>query len=228
MRLQLRPLGISFLIHLLAFGLFLFWLTRDKPEKLPVPLKIQISSFSPSVIAVQVPIKPIQPHPEPPLQKPIPTPIKQVPIIKPRIPSPVINTPTTSVPVQVQPKASAPRAIPETPSVEIPKPAVTTAPAPVINVEKEFLDAHLGEIRALLLQNFKYPKMAQKLKIQGEVRVSFTLEKDGSVESVKVIEGSGFDILDDDAVALINKTASSFPKPTKSVRISVPMSYVLR
>ena len=70
--------------------------------------------------------------------------------------------------------------------------------------------------------------MAQKLKMQGDVRVSFSLEKDGSVANVKVIESSGFDILDDDAVALINKTASSFPKPTKSVRISVPLSYVLR
>jgi len=226
MTLRLRPLGISFLIHLLAFGLFLFWLTRDTPKKLPVPLKIQISSFSPSVVAVPVPLNSIQP--QPPLQKPIPTPIKKIPIANPRIPAPAVATPVVFVPVPLQPKTPLPRAILETPLVEAPKPAVAVAPAPVINVEKEFLDAHLEEIRALLLQNFKYPKMAQKLKIQGEVRVSFTLEKDGSVEKVKVIEGSGFDILDNDAVALINKTASSFPKPTKSVRISVPMSYVLR
>lgn len=226
MTLQLRPLGISLLLHVLLFGLFLFWLTRDKPQETPVPLKIHISSFSPSVVAVHVPLKSNQPHTQP-LQKPIQTPIK-VPIAKPQTPAPVVAAPAVSVPVQVQPKASVPRAIPETTSVEIPKPVVTVAPAPVINVEKEFLDAHLGEIRALLLQNFKYPKMAQKLKIQGEVKVSFTLEKDGRVESVKVIESSGFDILDEDAIALINKTASSFPKPTKSVRISVPLSYVLR
>jgi TonB family protein len=227
MTLQLRPLGISFLVHLLLFGLFLFWLTRDKPEKLSVPLKIQISSFSPTVVAVQAPINSIQPHTQPPLQKPIPAPVK-IPIAKPRTPAPIVAVPAVSVPMQVQPKTLVPRPIQESPSVEAPKPAVAAVPATVINVEKEFLDAHLGEIRGLLLQNFKYPKMAQKLKMQGEVQVAFSLEKDGSVESVKVIESSGFDILDYYAVALINKTAPSFPKPTKSIRISVPLSYVLR
>jgi protein TonB len=97
----------------------------------------------------------------------------------------------------------------------------------VVNIEKEFLNAHLGEIRALLLQNLKYPKMAQKLKMQGDVRIAFSLNSDGSVEDIKIIESSSFEILDDDARGLIEKMAGHFPKPTKSVRISVPLSYVL-
>jgi periplasmic protein TonB len=64
--------------------------------------------------------------------------------------------------------------------------------------------------------------------MQGEVRIAFTLGADGSVEDIKIIEGSGFDLLDEDARTLIEKTASKFPKPSKSVRISVPLSYVLR
>jgi protein TonB len=110
--------------------------------------------------------------------------------------------------------------------IEAPK--APPPPPPPVNVEKEFLNAHLGEIRGQLLQNFKYPKMAQKLKMQGEVKVSFSLSSDGSVDNIKVVESSGFDILDEDAVALIQKTASTFPKPSKSVRITVPLSYVLR
>ena len=90
------------------------------------------------------------------------------------------------------------------------------------------MDAHLGEIRALLIQNLKYPKNAQRLKMQGEVRVSFRLKSDGSVENIEVLKSSGFEILDEDAKALINHTAPQFPKPTKSVSLSIPLSYLLR
>jgi protein TonB len=69
--------------------------------------------------------------------------------------------------------------------------------------------------------------MAQKLRMQGDVRVSFSLDNDGKVSNIKVIGSSGFDILDEDAVSLIEKTASRFPKPSESVRISVPLSYTL-
>jgi protein TonB len=128
--------------------------------------------------------------------------------------------------IQPQPSVQAPAATP----IQTPKaPTITpTPPPPPLNIEKEFLNAHLGEIRALLLQNMKYPKMAQKLKMQGEVRIAFSLDADGSVENVKVVESSGFEILDEDAVSLIEKTASKLPKPSKSVRITVPLSYILR
>ncbi|MFA6145654.1 MAG: energy transducer TonB [Sulfurimonas sp.] len=94
------------------------------------------------------------------------------------------------------------------------------------NSGSEFLNAHLGEIRGLLLQNFRYPKEAQKRKMQGKVKVSFLLSSDGSVDNIKVVESSGFEVLDDDAVYLIERTASTFPKPTKSVRITVPLEYI--
>ncbi len=227
MILKLRPLGISLLFHVIVFGLFLFWLTGDKPQQLPKPLKIHISSFvTPSVqtplpsVAAPLPIIPPK-QTIPPLPKPAP--IQSVvtkPLLSKTTPVPTVSRPIPQI--QPQPSVQAPTAI----AAEIPK-APSAPPPPPVNVEKEFLNAHLGEIRSLLLQNMKYPKNAQRLKMQGEVRISFTLGTDGSVENVKVVESSGFEILDEDAVALIEKTATKFPKPNKSVRISVPISYVL-
>ena len=227
--MTIRPLGISLLIHLLAFGIFLFLFTHNASKKPPEPLKIRIAAFIPPT-TVQAPIPtppmPIVPPKQtpPPIQKNTPPPPVAVakPIPSTVVPVPVTSRPTPPVPQPIQPLTQAPA-----PKV-IEAPKAPPPPPPPVNVEKEFLNAHLGEIRGQLLQNFKYPKMAQKLKMQGEVKVSFSLSSEGKVDNIKVSESSGFDILDEDAMALIEKTASTFPKPSKSVRITVPLSYVLR
>lgn len=230
-RKKVYPLGISLFIHTLAIGLFLFWFLHDAPKKSPEPLKIHISSFVTPTVQKSSPIVPTPLPAVPPkqtfipIQKPVPLPsvITKSPIVK-TIPVPTVSHQIPQT--QPQPSVQAPAVIPtQTPKV----PAIApTPPPPPLNIEKEFLNAHLGEIRGLLVQNLKYPKIAQKLKMQGEVRIAFSLDADGSVENVKVVESSGFEILDEDAVSLIEKTASKFPKPSKSVRITVPLSYVLR
>ncbi|HEX5711543.1 MAG TPA: energy transducer TonB [Sulfuricurvum sp.] len=214
-----RPLVISLLIHAFALGLFLFWLLSDKPKKADEPLKIHMASF---ILPAPQSVSPPKP-PTPIVPKNIPMPPVVRPVIKP---SPLVSRPTLPMPAA----QAVPQPIYAPTPVEAPKP-VAAQPIPPqlppVNVEKEFLNAHLGEIRALLLQNLKYPKMAQKLRMQGDVRIAFSLNSDGSVENIKVVESSGFEILDEDARELIEKMAGRFPKPSKSVRISVPLSYVL-
>ncbi len=216
-----RSLFISLLIHAFALGLFFFWFFGDQPKKAQKPLKIRLASLIvPIHTNIQTIVPPKQPAPTPVEKKNIPTP----PAVRSTIKTlPLVASPTFSTPV-VQIK---PQPILAPVSVEVSKPVVAVPPPPPVNIEKEFLNAHLGEIRALILQNLKYPKMAQKLKMQGDVRIAFTLNSDGNVEDIKISESSGFEILDDDARGLIEKMAGRFPKPTKSVRISVPLSYVL-
>lgn len=226
MILNNRPLGISLLLHAVLLGLFFFAGSMYVQKKPPEPLKIHISSFA-------APVKQSMPTPLPPKQQepaPIPKNIPIQPALTPPLkPTPIVPRPIIPV-VQTISKAPSVVATPVAPpkALDAPKAPPAPPPPPPVNVEKEFLNAHLGEIRGLLVQNLKYPKMAQKLKMQGEVRIAFTLGTDGSVEDIKIIESSGFDLLDDDARTLIEKTASKFPKPSKSVRISVPLNYVLR
>ena len=220
---QLRPLGISLLLHAFILGLFLLWLTSDRPKKISQPLKIHISAYTPS----ETPSKTVIPRTAP-IQ-----PVKQTlsvktPVEKPIIPSQLSATKPPASLVIAPPKPAS--IIQAAPVVEIPKPStiVTTPQSPPLNIEKEFLNAHLGEIRALLIQNLKYPRNAQRLKMQGEVHVSFRLKSDGSIDNVEVTQSSGFEILDEDAKALIKNTAPQFPKPTKSISLSVPLNYLLR
>lgn len=108
-----------------------------------------------------------------------------------------------------------------------PMPAPLPRPEPV-NIEQEYLDSHLATIRDLLIKYRKYPTQAVRLKQEGDVRISFRLKNNGEVEDIKILGSSGYELLDEDAMKLIQKTALYFPKPSKSVRITVPLRYNLR
>lgn len=75
-----------------------------------------------------------------------------------------------------------------------------------------------------------YPKEAKENSIEGKVYVNFTIEKDGSINEVKVIKGV-HPLLDEEAVRVVE----SFPKwkpgkhKGKKVRVSfnIPLNFVL-
>ena len=228
---QLRPLFYSLFIHIFLLGLFIFAFTYTPKKESVTSVRLQMISLSspsgPSLPKKQTSTQPAKEIKSIPVQKV--TPITPTPVIQKALtPAPTTQpTPTVTPQPIARPSITVPTAIPLSPPTETPK-TVHQPIVPSINTEKEFLDAHLGEIRALLIQNLKYPKNAQRLKMQGEVRVSFRLKSDGSVENIEVLKSSGFEILDEDAKALINHTAPQFPKPTKSVSLSIPLSYLLR
>lgn len=226
MTLQLRSFLYSLALHTFFGAIFIFFLTHTTPPEPPETIKISLNTLQaqepipPKHIQKPTPIEPTQP------QKVVPI-TKVQPSIPQKIsPAPIQKTPPVAIP-QPAPPVVVTQSIVTTAPISAPKKAPPPPPPPP-NVQKEFLNAHLGEIREILAQNLKYPKMAQKLRMQGEVRIAFSLDSDGSVSNIKVIESSGFDLLDSDAASLIEKTASRFPKPSESVRISVPLSYVLR
>ncbi|WP_310440392.1 TonB family protein [Sulfuricurvum sp.] len=97
-----------------------------------------------------------------------------------------------------------------------------------INIEEQYLEDHLSTIRNILVKYRKYPSQAVRLKQEGGVKVTFRLKQNGEVEDVRIVGSSGYDILDEDAIALIQKSAEYFPKPPKAVRITVPLNYALK
>lgn len=220
-----RPLSYSFAIHLIVLAVLIFSLSDDSKKESRTSLKLKMISLS-SPVDPSLPKKSTLPQPKKEEIKSLPE-QKETPII----PTPIIQKTLTPAPTALSQPINRPsvpaQTAPLSPSVETPK--ITHPPiAPSANIEKEFLNAHLGEIRALLIQNLKYPRNAQRLKMQGEVRVSFRLKSDGSVENIDVIQSSGFELLDEDARALIKNTALQFPKPTKNINLSIPLSYLLR
>lgn len=225
-----RPLFYSVLVHFCLLCVFFFVFAHNPKKEPRTSLKLKMISLS-SPADPSLPKKPTLPQPKKEEIKSLPvqkTPITPTPAIqKAPTPAPTAQPVPTALSQPInRPSVPAP-VTPLSSPVEIPK--ITPPPiAPSVNIEKEFLNAHLGEIRALLIQNLKYPRNAQRLKMQGEVRISFRLKSDGSVENIEVIKSSGFEILDEDAKALIKNTSPQFPKPTKNISLSIPLNYLLR
>jgi periplasmic protein TonB len=223
-----RPFLYSLLVHFCILAVFIFSFTHTQKTESRTSLKLKMISL-PLPMSPSLEKKQILPQPK--------KEITSIPVQK--------TTPTTPAPLEQKVLTPSPIAQVAPTQQSITRPSVTASPTPLsspaetpkvthppiaqsVNIEKEFLDAHLGEIRALLIQNLRYPRNAQRLKMQGEVRVSFRLKSDGSVENIEVVKSSGFEILDEDAKALIKNTAPQFPKPSKSINLSIPLSYLLR
>lgn len=166
-------------------------------------------------------------------------------IVKP-LPKETVQ-PTSQIPMleqakiieEIKPQAEIKEVFKESKPIETPQLAqmepkttpLLSTPQPItppVNVEEQYLDEHLSAIRDLLLKHRKYPTQAVRLKQEGAVKVTFRLKQNGEVEDIRIVGSSGYDLLDEDAMNLILKTAGYFPKPPKSVRITVPLRYNLK
>lgn len=198
-------------------------------KTMPIPvekikLKILIPTSEPEVSAPPTPIQPQQPVMK--TVVPVPVPETQKPrVITPPKPSVIPQnapvTPTFQPPVPV----AVPTNVIKT--AEVIPAAVPKAPPPP-KVQENYEEENLGRIRSILADRLKYPKNALRLKQQGESTVTFTLGTDRTVSQITISQSSGFELLDEAARSLIESSASEFPKPSKSVRISVPIAYKLR
>jgi protein TonB len=82
-------------------------------------------------------------------------------------------------------------------------------------------------IKDRILGRIVYPNLARRMGWHGRVLTSFVIHVDGSVSDIKVINSSGFKVLDENAVSTI-QDVSPFPRPPIAARIIIPISYRLR
>lgn len=79
-----------------------------------------------------------------------------------------------------------------------------------------------------LAQNIKYPKNARENGISGTVYIQFVVEKDGTIEEVKVLRGIGFGC-DEEAIRVVKSMPKWKPglQRGKPVRVSynIPINF---
>ncbi len=103
------------------------------------------------------------------------------------------------------------------PVVNFPRPEVTiargtTPPA----AEKASLRAHYkAKLLARIEKNKHYPNRARRRRIEGEVRVRFTILKDGEVRDVVLDRSSGSEVLDKAALEVVMNLTRVDPLPLK-------------
>ena len=81
-------------------------------------------------------------------------------------------------------------------------------------------------IRESIIKNIHYPDRARRMGWEGRVMLSFTLFENGSVHDIKIVNSSGFKILDESAKEAIIKTAFPRKVPYKLV-VVLPIEYKL-
>ena len=201
-----RAIFLSLLIHLMFLVNFVDLFKR--PPAPPPELQITFQKLE-NHVSETVPQ---------PAQLPKPVEKKIIPIIKKDAENPI--------PSQQKPTKEA-----ETKPEEKKEATPTQANSDVKNAGEAALN-DFSNILARHIAKFKlYPKIAQMRGWQGELVLEVKLNGDGALISSKIVKGSGFDVLDNEGLEMVNR-ASPFPVPPeilkgKSFSILVPIRFKL-
>lgn len=103
------------------------------------------------------------------------------------------------------------------------KPNSTSAEAQ----RETYLKEKLFVISQIIQRNIRYPVIAQRMGWEGKVLLAIRLGEDGSLKEVKVLESSGHEVLDKNAVETVKRVANLFPKPPVEVIVKLPVRYEL-
>lgn len=82
-------------------------------------------------------------------------------------------------------------------------------------------------IRDAIMKNIKYPDRARRLGIEGKVMLSFTVLENGMIREVRVIDSSGYRILDESAKDAAAETRIARKMPHRIV-VRLPIAYRLQ
>ena len=163
---------------------------QPKPKPIIKPKPIEKTKPIPKPIPIPEPI--IEPITEP-VVEPISEPIFE-PIIEPVV-EPISETVETNEVVQTS------------------EPVLTTPNPQVVNNYSNLLRAHIAKHK-------KYPRIAQRRKMQGEVVIAIQIRGDGSLISKDIQKSSGYKVLDKEGMKMMEKS-KPFPVPPDTLKNSV-------
>lgn len=109
---------------------------------------------------------------------------------------------------------------------------VAEAPAAPQVAQGSLLDAYRQRLTELLAGQQQYPRVAAQRGWEGEVRLRLQVARRGNLVSVRVDRSSGFEVLDQHALAMLDRLASLPPLPdgleASEIQVVVPVNYRLR
>jgi len=202
----------------------------DLPPPPPEPPK---PAPEPAVLPPLQPLplpEPLPPEPEFKVPEPPPSPAPKPEVVlppKPR-PKPKARPHPIERPPEVQPKPQPPAVSPPAPAAPAPAPAPVASPAMVAAARQSWQSQLAGR-----LERYKrYPRPAQEQRQQGVVYLHFALDRQGNVLSSRIERGSGHAMLDEEALALLQR-AQPLPSPPPEIsgtriELVVPIRFALR
>ena len=103
---------------------------------------------------------------------------------------------------------------------------VTNAAAHSETSKAVYLKEQYLYIRERIVTRISYPSLARKMGWCGRVKIAFVVREDGGVDNVRVVESSGFTLLDTNTIDTVKK-AAPFPGPPIRAEIRMAITYRL-
>lgn len=203
-----RTLGGAFALALLLEAAIvasaLLWLDRAPPPA---------DSDKPSLEVSLVTLPPAPaPPPPPPVPQPEPPPPQPVPQPSPKPPPPKPAPRRKRPPPKIVKPVEAPN--PETASVQYPAAPAPSVPAPRAP-SADAMASFDSKVRAAVEAAVRFPYAAEMMRQYGRARVEFDY-RDGAVSSIRLVQSSGFALLDPAALAAVRD--ARYPPPPPELR----------
>jgi len=223
-------LGFSFLLHAMLFAV-MSWQRNHAPVALP-PILATIRLIN---VTESEPVAAAAPSPAPATvsQKARQTPTRAERPLAPRVIQTVgpanVPTPPPSPLTAAATETVASATTQSVPVVEAVRPA---APAAAQRPQSELLDNYRQKLGDLLARQHEYPRVAAMRGWEGEVRLRLKVARKGNLLGVVLDHSSGFDVLDQHAMAMLESLASLPPLPdaleANEIQVVVPVNYKLK
>ncbi|EAJ7105631.1 energy transducer TonB [Campylobacter upsaliensis] len=93
---------------------------------------------------------------------------------------------------------------------------------------KQREESALNKIQEAIQKAQIYPLIAQKKRMSGVVKVEFMWMSDKTLADLKIIQSSGYTLLDKSALESIRKASLNFPSYERNLKITLPISYEIK
>jgi protein TonB len=238
---QTKWIGLSLALHLTVVSGLTVMTARNAVhtpktimvilDRLDSPELSQVQTRQSPVRAITRPA--VQDHQAVPASKSETVPSEPVPhTLQPVAPT---STITSRSPEQIQARVVAQSSPEHTPAVSNrpapvgsnPQTVQATSPEGRPTAEKtqqRYLKEHFIYIRDMITQQLVYPQMARKMGWSGRTVVTFVIAEDGTVHNIRIVESSGFSLLDKSAAETV-RAAAPFPKPPLRADIVIPINF---
>ncbi|HIC2068370.1 TPA: energy transducer TonB [Raoultella ornithinolytica] len=231
-------LSIGLLLHAGLLALGVWWPDQTPTASPPSAIMIELAPLpasppTPPTPSTEIPPGPKQMHAEP--VKPA-LPVEQPSVEK--LPLPHVRKAAVTLPKYstAQPRHAEEdhKRVPQTtaPPAAAAPPAVTAAPVATSTGASMSVPNWQALLLSRLQQFKRYPADAQTRNQQGVVYLRFTMDRKGKVLTFRLEKSSGYTLLDEEALALIQR-AQPLPTPPPSVagdplELLVPIEFFLK
>ena len=101
-----------------------------------------------------------------------------------------------------------------------------------IKLEASNFSGYIRAINQRINDNFVYPAIAKKMKMEGSLRLSLRIQRSGRLLGVELKKSSGFGVLDENAIKIVKDSAPYPPFPPEinqeELQIDLPVIYEIK